>query len=67
MYTMQKKSTKLKYGINGILNNNNTCFISSALQCVLRIMPLKDYFDNKIHKDDMKNKKISKYEKEFLY
>ncbi len=51
-----ESSQNMKFGINGIINQNNTCFISSSLQCILRIQPLKDYFDNKIYLKDLQLK-----------
>ena len=45
LYSVEDWS-KINKGNNGFVNDNNTCFISSALQCILRIQPLSDYFSN---------------------
>ena len=52
--------------INGFINKSNTCFVAAALQCILRIQPLKDYFLSNVHIKDFKDCK-SYEEKEFLY
>ena len=36
-------------GINGMANLGNTCYLNAAVQCLLRIQPLCDYFLNELH------------------
>lgn len=62
MYTQENPNST---SVNGIMNLNNTCFISSALQCILRIQPLRDYFLNSIHQKDIKMNATT-FEKEFV-
>ncbi len=62
----EKDKTKMiKFGVNGFQNRNNTCFINSAIQCIIRIQPLKTYFDNKIYLNDL-NPECDEMEKMFL-
>lgn len=51
--------------INGFVNKSNTCFVASALQCIIRIPPLQDYFLSNHYLKDLKEDK-SQNEKEFL-
>lgn len=41
------------YGINGITNLGNTCYINATLQCLFKIQPLCDYFLNGVHMAEM--------------
>lgn len=50
---------------NGFVNNSNTCFVAAALQCIIRIQPLKDYFLSNLYSKDLNNNRSDK-EKEFL-
>lgn len=41
------------YGINGISNLGNTCYINATLQCLFKIQPLNDYFMSGLHLAEM--------------
>lgn len=51
--------------LNGFSNDDNLCFINSALQCILRIQPLVDYFLSDVFKVDIR-KNLPKKDKEFI-
>ncbi|KAL4476620.1 hypothetical protein ABPG72_000779 [Tetrahymena utriculariae] len=40
-------------GLVGISNLGNTCFINSALQCLLNVQPLMDYFLSDLHNQEV--------------
>lgn len=66
MFNSKTKNRKsIRFGINGIINMNNTCFISSALQCILRIQPLFEYFQHNIYLNEIIDS-CSTFEKQFL-
>ena len=50
---------------NGFINKFNTCFVAAALQCILRIQPLKDYFLSNLYTKDVDPDQPAK-EKEFM-
>lgn len=45
-----KQSSNTKSGLVGLNNLSNTCFMNSALQCVLHIKDLKSYFLSQTYK-----------------
>ena len=53
------QSINVQTGINGLTNFGNSCYINSALQCLIRIQPLMDYFLNKLHIQEINT--ISKF------
>lgn len=44
------------FGLAGIQNIGNTCFISSALQCLSNVQPLTDYFLSHLHEEELNPK-----------
>lgn len=66
MFKSKAKDRKsMRFGINGIINMNNSCFISSALQCILRIQPLFEYFQHNLYTKEIIDNS-SEFEKQFL-
>lgn len=43
------EDTENHWGINGISNLGNTCYVNATLQCLFRVQPLRDYFLNGLH------------------
>jgi ubiquitin carboxyl-terminal hydrolase 8 len=54
----QGEDIKYKFGLAGIYNSGNTCFINAALQCISNVQPLTEYFLAGIHEDEF-NKKFN--------
>jgi ubiquitin C-terminal hydrolase len=40
------------YGVNGITNLGNTCYVNATLHCLFKIQPLMDYFLSGLHLAD---------------
>lgn len=40
-------------GVNGMANLGNTCYLNSAMQCLMKVQPLTDYFLNGLHVEEI--------------
>lgn len=58
METSKVPKNKEQIGINGIANLGNTCYLNAAVQCLLRIQPLTDYFLNQLHKHEINENNV---------